>query len=131
MGPAGHGSGLAILIGSVGSVALTLYAGRHNPSYVLRTIFALWVLVPFVAAIAIASSPRWDSARRGPLFDGVLGLLTVASLGIYSWTVFGPPRPRMASVFLITPALSLAVLMVTALLARWGSGHLRRGSRTR
>jgi hypothetical protein len=39
----------AVLVGAVGSVAFMLYAGRHNPSRLLMTLFTLWVLSPFVA----------------------------------------------------------------------------------
>ena len=38
------------LAGAAGAVGLTLYAGRHNNSLILRLIFVVWVLSPFVAA---------------------------------------------------------------------------------
>ena len=54
---------VAVLIGAVGSVGLTLYAGRQNPSNLLLVAFAIWVLSPFVLIILVDSaSMRWPSS---------------------------------------------------------------------
>ena len=111
----------AMLLGSVGSVALTLYAGHRNPSRVLIAIFAVWVLVPYVAAMVIARSR--PSGERGRVLDGAVVLMAAGSLGVYGWRVFGPPRPHMAAVFLITPAVCLVLLLLTAAVDRWRSSR--------
>ena len=35
--------------GAAEAAGFTLYAGRHNPSRLLMTLFLIWVLSPFVA----------------------------------------------------------------------------------
>lgn len=39
------------VVGALGSVSLTLWFGRRNPSYILPALFAIWVLSPFVALL--------------------------------------------------------------------------------
>ena len=42
---------LAIVIGGVGPVAVTLHTGRRNPSVILMALFAIWVLLPHVLTV--------------------------------------------------------------------------------
>ncbi len=57
------GSFIPVVVGALGSVGLTLYAGRHNDSRLLVALFAIWVLSPFIAVL-IASRRWWAFARR-------------------------------------------------------------------
>src|ERR1039458_3421627 len=52
---------IAVVVAAVGSVVLTLYASRGNDSHILQTLFAIWVLSPFVALIfANMVFKRWS-----------------------------------------------------------------------
>lgn len=53
-GPLRAAAMIAAAVGAVGSVGLTLYVGRHNPSRILISLFLIWVLSPFVASYAPA-----------------------------------------------------------------------------
>jgi uncharacterized membrane protein YeiB len=80
---------LAIMIGGVGSVAVTLYTGGRNPSVILMALFAIWVLLPFVAlaAAAVMSAP-WSALTRTALSAPML-VTTIDTLAIYGYVAFG------------------------------------------
>ena len=104
-------------VGAAGSVGLTLYAGRHNDSRILMALFAMWVLVPFIGLAAAAMlSKRWSDRSRAAL-DVVTLVLTVSSLAIYALVALGPPRTKIAFVFVVVPPTSLLFLaMVVAII---------------
>ena len=71
---------IAVLAGAVGSVGLTLHAGRHNNSRILLLLFTLWVLSPFVALVwADVVSKRWPVLTRATLYSVML----VLTLGLW------------------------------------------------
>jgi hypothetical protein len=106
----------AAATGAVGSVALMLHAGRHNNSRVLLVIFALWVLSPFVALVlADLFSRRWSLATRAMVY-GVMLVVALASLASYGYVSLGPPRAKIAVVFVVVPPVSWALIaMVVAI----------------
>ena len=94
---------LAVAVGAAGSVALTLYAGRHNDSRILRFLFAAWVVSPFLAAgTADLVSKHWSALTRATLHIVTL-VLTPASLAVYAATAFGRTAMKTGSVFLVGP----------------------------
>lgn len=96
----------AMLAGAAAAVAITLYAGRKNNSHLLMCVFAVWVLSPFVALTLVSSqSTGWLRLMRIVLHSVML-LITLATLVIYSYVAFGPPRPQAAFAFLVTPLAS-------------------------
>jgi predicted alpha/beta-fold hydrolase len=103
---------LAILIGGVGSVFLTLYTGRRNPSALLMAAFAIWVLLPFVAlAAADAMSTNWSAVTRTVLY-ALMFVTAIDTLGTYGYVAFGPPRPQPAFWFLVVPPASLLLIAI-------------------
>jgi hypothetical protein len=113
---------LAVLVGAVGSVGLTLRAGRHNSSWVLPALFALWVLSPFAALIlAGVISKGWPALIRATVYCLAI-LLTLVSLGVYAEVAFGPPRAKTAAAFVVLPPASwlliAAVISIAALLSK-------------
>src|SRR5260370_41795226 len=97
---------VAVLAGAVGSVGLTLYAGRRNDSRILIVLFALWVLSPFVALVsASVASKRWLALTRATLYSAAL-IVTLSSLVIYGVVALGPPRGKTACVFVVVPPAS-------------------------
>ena len=98
----------ATVLGACGSVALTLYVGRHSPP-VLVPVFVLWVLSPFVAlAFAGVYSTRWSARVRAVLYWTML-IVAAGSLAIYATRAFGPPRPQGAFAFVVVPAASWVI----------------------
>ena len=109
-----------MVAGAVGSVGLTLYAGRHNPSRLLVALFAIWVLSPFLA-VTIASR-RSSAFARGPLYS-MSPILTVGSLAMYLHPAWRPSGSAPAFVFLVVPLVSwllIAIVVVTATLVSRG-----------
>ena len=103
---------IAAVAGAGGSLGLTIYVGRHNPSLVLMALFGLWVLSPFVALVAanLVSRP-WPALTRSTL-QCVTVVLTLGSLAIYGVVAFGPPRAKPASGFLMVPLASWLLIAV-------------------
>ena len=113
------GALIAGAAGAVGSVGLTLYAGRHNDSRLLVALFGIWVLSPFIAVV-IASRRWWAFARR-PLY-GVSLILTPSSLAMYLHPAWRPPGSGPAFVFLVVPLASWFLLTIVVLIAALVSG---------
>lgn len=112
---------IASIVGAVGSVGLTLFAGRHNNSVLLMVLFAIWVLSPFATLLAMGRmAQRWPDAMHR-----VLHILTMAiaagCLAIFGFVALGPARSHTAFAFVVTPAvceLLLTVLMAVTLSRR-------------
>ena len=100
---------IAVVVGAVGSVGLTLHAGRHNNSRLLLILFALWVLSPF-AALVVANV---ISKRRA--VQSVTLLITLGTLAIYGYVALGPPRAKTAPVFVVVPPVSWLLTAVVVL----------------
>jgi hypothetical protein len=78
----------------------------------LRVLFAIWVLSPFVALlVAHTVSKRWQVLTRASLY-GVMLIVTAGSLAFYWNVAFGPPRPKPASVFLLVPLGSWLLITI-------------------
>jgi len=104
---------VAAVIGAVGSVALTLYAGRSNNLPFLMVLMAGWVFAPFFGfALASTVSARWSPAARTALDVGIV-VIAVAALGIYARDALQPP-PRRAVVYVLVPIVSWLLLLGTA-----------------
>jgi hypothetical protein len=120
---------IALLVGAAGSVGLSPYAGRHNPSIPLRLLFAVWVPSPYVAALWATLSKRSGIATTA-LNAGVL-LIVLGSLITY-WTVaFGHVRAKIGFVFLMVPLASWLVLGATVAVGALSSvrvSHRREGA---
>ena len=121
---------IVAVVGAVGSVALTLYVGRHNPSRILLSLFVIWVLSPFVALVcASAVSKRWPVLTRATLY-GVMLVLTLGSLAIYGDVAFGPARATPAFAFLVVPLVSWLFIAVALAVAALISRRLARQGAT-
>jgi hypothetical protein len=101
---------VAAVIGAVGSVALTLYAGRSNNLPFLMVLMAGWVFAPFFGfALASKVSARWSPTARTALDVGIV-VIAVAALGIYARDALQPP-PRRAVVYVLVPIVSWLLLL--------------------
>jgi hypothetical protein len=113
---------IAAVAGAVCSVGLMLRASHHNPSRLLRALFAIWDIAPFMALVwANMVSPRWSALTRATLYSVTL-VITLGSLAIYWDVAFGPPRPAPAFLFLVVPPgswlLMATVIPTAALISR-------------
>ena len=102
---------IVMLTGALGSLGLTLQAGRSNHSILLVMLFGIWVLSPFMGlAVAYILSNRWSGLTRNVLYL-LATILTIVSLLIYGgiWT---PAGMKHAFVFLILPVLSWLLLAI-------------------
>jgi hypothetical protein len=113
---------IAAVVGAVGSVALTLYAGRNNNLPFLMILMAGWVLAPFMGyALASRYAGSWAASTRAVL-DGIVVLVAVASLVIYTRDVLRPPASHAAAVFVGVPIVAWLLMLIgvplTALIAR-------------
>ena len=107
------------VIGAVGSIALSLFVGRHNSSGMLLLLFAGWVSFPFLAlARAEVDSGRWAVTTKAALHWMTL-LLTVCSLAIYARVAFGPRMPQPAAAFLLVPTAAWVVIAGFVGAAEW------------
>jgi hypothetical protein len=105
----------AAVIGALGSVALTLYAGRNNNLPLLMVLMAGWVFAPFFGyAGASRFSGRWSAATRAAL-DVTILMITVAALAIYTRAVLRPPPLQSARVYVAVPIVSWMLLLAVAL----------------
>ena len=112
----------AAVIGAMGAVALTLYAGRGNNLPFLMILMSGWVFAPFFGfALASRFSGRWSPSTRAAL-DIVMIVLAVASLAIYSYDAIGPAHARRATPYVAVPIASwllmVIVVAIAAVLAR-------------
>ena len=110
---------VAAVVGAIGSVALTLYAGRNNNLPFLMILMSGWVLAPFMGyALASRYSTRWTAPTRVVL-DGIIVLVAVASLVLYA-------ASQSTRVFVAVPIgawlLMLIGVPLTALISRRRSG---------
>lgn len=104
------------LAGAVGAVIITFQGGRNNPSVLLRLLFVIWVLSPFIAfAITDMVSKRWIFIVRRILYILIL-VVTVGSLIFYSG-VLKPKDVKPAFVFLVVPLVSWILLVILILIA--------------
>src|ERR1700693_2404625 len=113
----------AAVIGAAGSVGLMLRVGRHNNSQLLLILFALWILLPFLGFLLAGQiSTRWSILSRVTLYSVTL-VVTTASLAFYGYVAFGQPIGKPASVFLVVPAASCLILVITVVPAVFISGR--------
>jgi hypothetical protein len=105
---------IAAVAGAAASEILMFHVGRHNSSWVLMALFAVWVLAPFAALIWVVIVTR----RRTVFCLATLAIILV-SLAIYGDVALGPPRPKPAGMFLIVPLMSLLMIAIAG--RRWGN----------
>jgi hypothetical protein len=114
---------IAVVAGAVGSVGLTLRAGRSTPRFLL-VLFVIWVLSPFVAlAWANTVSKPWPVLTRATL-DCVTLVVTLGSLAIYGSVVLPPAGSPRAFVFVVVPPGSWLLVALSVPIAALVSRRL-------
>ncbi len=104
----------AAIVGAVGSVALTLYAGRNNNQPFLMVLMSGWVFAPFFGfVLATRFSGRWSAVTRAAL-DVLIVMVALAALAIYTRDVMTAPHTKGAFVYVAVPAVSWLLLLAVA-----------------
>jgi hypothetical protein len=95
---------------AAGSFILVLTAGKQDHSFLLRAIFLIWVLLPFVAMVVVfLVSAQWArAARKNACW--LIFLLSLGSLLAYM-ELQGIAGTRPAVTFLVIPVLSSLLLV--------------------
>lgn len=108
-------------IGAAGSLAFTIYAGRHNSSVLLIGMFAVWVLLPYAGLwLAERSAERAPAGMASAMRASAL-VVMVCSLGIYGAAAMQGPSHEATFAFLAVPAaswLGIAPLLVAQRLVK-------------
>jgi hypothetical protein len=107
---------VAVVIGALGSVGLTLNAGRSTPRFLL-ILFVIWVLSPFVALACVnIRSKRWSVLTRVTLYCVTI-VITLGSLAIYGNFILPPEGSPHAFVFVVVPPVSWLLLGIVVPIA--------------
>lgn len=102
---------IVLLFGALASLGLVFYKGRHNASILLRLLFAIWVLSPFIGLIvARAVSKRWSAITRGILYC-LMFFISMGSMVGYSG-VLNSAKTKPAFVFLVIPLISWLLMAI-------------------
>lgn len=104
------------------SLALMLYAARHQRSILLIVLFAAWVASPFLGVVYAHLSPKaWTPSVRTTLYALTLAVVFICP-GIYAAVAFGYTTLKMGFVFLVVPFVCwvlIALLLAVALLSSY------------
>ena len=101
----------AAVVGAIGAVALTLYAGRENGLRFLMVLMAGWVFAPYFGfALASRFTSRWPARSRIALDIAVI-VIAIGSLVIYARAALGPGQIKRATPYVAVPIVSWIVLI--------------------
>jgi hypothetical protein len=113
----GRAAIIVLFAGAFGSLAATLYAGRHNHSALLTAMFAFWVLAPFAGMYLLEFAAR---RMATPIRDGLSAaviLISVCSTIAYALVAWRPPFRQAAFPFLALPVVSWLMIGLDYLVA--------------
>jgi hypothetical protein len=108
-------------IGAAGSVAFTIYTGRHNSSIVLMGLFVLWVLLPFAGLVMAVRAAEAARAGIGSAVRASALVIIICSLGLYGAVAMSTPGHHTAFAFLAVPGaswLAIVPMLIAVRLAR-------------
>jgi len=101
------------VVGGIVSVGLLLYLGRRNKSIVLRILFSIWVLAPFLLSLLL----NLLVAKRAALITQktlqvTMLIVSLISLVLYSDTVLRPPVSQPVARVVALPVISSIVIIL-------------------
>jgi hypothetical protein len=116
---------IVLSVGAVWSLSLTLQAGRNNDSILLKILFMVWVLSPYLMQLAaFMLSTHWKNLRRIILYLQMI-FLSFGSLLFYSG-IINLPNSKPAAVFLFVPLISWFLIAIIQTIAIFLSRMLTR-----
>ena len=102
---------IILFAGGVISAWFTFDAAQGNQSVLLKSLFLIWILSPFLALIRVYSiSGQWSAIRRGLLYNLMI-FVAFVSMVAYSgeWNL---PGMKPAFLFLVIPSFCWALMMI-------------------
>jgi len=102
---------IILFAGGVVSAWFTFDAVQGDYSILLKSLFLIWILSPFLALIRVYSiSGHWSPVRRGLLYNLML-FVAFVSMVAYSgeWNL---PGMKPAFLFLVVPLFCWALMIV-------------------
>ena len=98
-------------VGTLASLSFVFYTGRNNASILLRLLFAIWVISPFIGLLVLrVVSKRWSVITRG-ILNCLILVISLGSLLGYSG-VLNSAKTKPAFVFLVIPLISWLLIAV-------------------
>jgi hypothetical protein len=117
---------IALSLGSVGSLALLLNAGRRGTPKSLLLVMAIWVISPFVTLfVGNALSGRWSASTRAALYATMV-LVALGSLIFYGLDTMSHIAGKPAAVYVLVPPVSWLVIAIAAAAAFASDRRARR-----
>jgi hypothetical protein len=106
-----------MLVGAAAALAILLYRGRHNSSWLVLAGMSLWVLSPLaLLAIAGAASRRWSGTARATL-RALMVIVPVGSLLIYAVDTVRQLGSTNAFVFVALPPVTWLLIVIVLAIA--------------
>src|ERR1700676_1500387 len=92
-----------VVLCALGSLACTLYAGQHNRSILLVSMFAVWVTAPFVGLLGVLRGAGRGGGQAATVLHVSAVILSLATLVLYAAFALHPPGHNAAAPFLVLP----------------------------
>jgi tryptophan-rich sensory protein len=96
---------ILLILCSLGWLAFTLYAGRHNRSIVLVALFAVWVALPLFGLLRVLGGVERATQQIETKVQMLAIVITAVALTIYAVFALRPAGHNAAAPFLLVPAL--------------------------
>jgi len=109
---------IILFAGGVVSAWFTFDAGQGNHSILLKSLFLIWILSPFLTLIRVYSiSGHWSAIRRGLLYNLML-FVSLVSMVAYSgeWNL---PGMKPAFLFLVIPLFCWALMIIAYIIVNF------------
>lgn len=100
---------LVVGVGASASVGLMWATGRRNPSVLLLAMFAVWVVMPYAAILAVEQRLDSKAASARTALTSAALLVMFSSIGVYGFAFVAPPA-KPAAPFLMLPIVQLLVV---------------------
>jgi len=101
---------ILVMLCGLGSMACTLYAGHHNRSLLLVSMFAVWVVLPFLGFLSVLRIANRGSTQTATILQAIAMVLCAAALILYAAFALYPQGHHAAAPFLLLPVCSWAVV---------------------
>lgn len=120
----------ATIVSAIVSLGCMFWVGQHNRSIVLVTLFAVWVLSPFIGLLWARRFAYWYQYAAQAMIYGLVFLVSIGSAIFYAIAAFGPHWRYPALPFLAAPLASWLLIGMVLLVVKLSfGGRFDRGRR--
>ena len=103
------------IVGAIGSLYFMFKAGRNQKSILLISLFAVWLLSPFVGLFLAAKISNRRKIPARALIYWLLIILSIGSLVAYSG-ILASSGTKGAFIFLVAPFTSWVIIVIILLI---------------